>query len=174
MEYFDVVDESDKVIGRASRDECHKKGLLHRGVFILVINSEGKILMQKRSMNKDIWPGWWTTSVSGHVDSEESYEVAAKREMNEEIGVSTKIKEIYTFVDRDEGKDFIDHEIDKIFVAQHDGPFKVNKAEADYVTFYSLGDAMKLIKKEKVTPAAIKIFKELQKRPELLKRLGLE
>ncbi len=56
-EHFDVVNDEDKVIGKAPRDECHAKGLLHRASHILILNSEGKILFQKRSMEKDLYPG---------------------------------------------------------------------------------------------------------------------
>ncbi len=172
-EYFDIVDENNVIIGRASREECHAKGLLHRGIFVLVINSNGKILLQKRSMNKDIRPGLWTTSVSGHVDSGETYEEAARREMREEIGIDTKVRELYTFVFKDKGKDYIDNEIDKIFVAKHDGPFKIDKEEVDFVAFYKPKEIFKMMKKEKFTTATVNIFEELQKHTELLKRLRL-
>ena len=100
-EYFDIVDECDKVIGKASRDKCHKDGLLHRGIYIIITNSKKEILLQKRSMKKDLYPGLWTTSVSGHVDCGESYEKAAHREMKEEIGTTGKLNEILKFSFKD-------------------------------------------------------------------------
>lgn len=172
-EYFDVVDEKDKIIGRATREECHKKGLLHRGIFVLVINSKGQILLQKRSMKKDTRPGYWTTSVSGHVDSGETYEEAAKREMHEEIGIQANIDYIFTFVSRDSEKNYSDNEIDKVFFARNDGPFTVPKDEADFVKFYTPKQVLQILKTEKFTSATVAIFRKLKKHPELLKRLGL-
>ena len=51
-EIFDIVDECDEVIGSASREEVHRKGLKHRSVH-LVFNRKGEVLLQKRSMQKD-------------------------------------------------------------------------------------------------------------------------
>lgn len=82
-----VVDEDDQVVGQASREEIHAKGLWHRSVHVLVINGEGQVLLQQRSMKKDLNPGRWTSSASGHVDADDaSYQVAARREFEEELG----------------------------------------------------------------------------------------
>ena len=54
-EIFDVIDENNKVIGKATRKEVHAKGLLHRAVHILIVNSKGEMLLQKRSMTKDLY-----------------------------------------------------------------------------------------------------------------------
>jgi isopentenyl-diphosphate delta-isomerase len=85
---FDIVNEHDKVIGRAPRSEVHARGLLHRAVHVLVFNSRGEIFLQKRSMKKDRQPGVWDSSCSGHVDSGEDYDQTAVRELREEIGLS--------------------------------------------------------------------------------------
>ncbi|BCX49341.1 dimethyladenosine transferase [Haloferula helveola] len=86
-ELFDVVDESDEVVGQATRSEVHEKGLLHRAVHIFAINRRGELLLQKRSRLKDAHPGVWDSSVAGHLDSGEGYEEAARREMVEEMGI---------------------------------------------------------------------------------------
>jgi len=87
-EFFDIVDDDNLVIGRAAREECHGNPLLvHRAVHVLVFNSAGELLLQKRSLHKDIQPGKWDTSVGGHLDIGESFLAAAKREMKEELGL---------------------------------------------------------------------------------------
>ena len=78
-EFFDVVDRNDAVVGRAARREVHARGLLHRAVHVLVCDGSGRVFLQKRSMKKDIAPGLWDSSCSGHVDSGESYDAAAVR-----------------------------------------------------------------------------------------------
>ncbi len=83
-----VVDEDDQVVRQASRAEIHAKGLWHRSAHVLVVNREGQVLLQQRSMKKDLNPGRWTSSASGHVDADDaSYQVAARREFEEELGL---------------------------------------------------------------------------------------
>ncbi|MCK5249813.1 MAG: NUDIX domain-containing protein, partial [Spirochaetaceae bacterium] len=69
-EIFDLVDDEDRVIGRAGRDEVHgNPALLHRVVHVLVFDGRGRIFLQKRAEDKDVQPGRWDTSVGGHVDA---------------------------------------------------------------------------------------------------------
>jgi isopentenyldiphosphate isomerase len=85
-EWFDVVDEQDRVIGRELRADVHGRGLRHRAVHVLVWDDAGRLFLQKRSMQKDSAPGAWDSSASGHVDSGETYEACAPRELREELG----------------------------------------------------------------------------------------
>lgn len=87
-ELFDVVDQNDRVIGRARRADVHARGLRHRAVHVLVFDPEGRLGVQRRSFEKDTLPGTWTTSCSGHVDAGEDYFSAARRELAEEIGIA--------------------------------------------------------------------------------------
>jgi isopentenyl-diphosphate Delta-isomerase len=86
-EWFDVVNERDEVIGRATRREVHATGKWHRAVHVMVFDHEGRVFLQKRSMLKDLSPGLWDSSCSGHLDAGEDYDAAAVRELGEEIGV---------------------------------------------------------------------------------------
>jgi isopentenyl-diphosphate delta-isomerase type 1 len=87
-ELFDIVDDQDRVIGQAPRSQCHgNPSLIHRVAHVLVFNSQDQLLLQKRSMVKDVQPGRWDTSVGGHLEPGESYLEAAYREMNEELGI---------------------------------------------------------------------------------------
>lgn len=94
-EIYAVVDQDDRIVGRATRGEIHRKGLLHRSVHIFVFNREGQLYIQKRSMSKDMYPGSWDSSASGHVDWGETYEAAAAREIEEELGIRPRL--IYWF-----------------------------------------------------------------------------
>jgi isopentenyldiphosphate isomerase len=85
-----VVNERDEVIGRNTRSEVHRLGLLHRAVHVLVFNSRGEVFLQKRSIRKDRQPGLWDSSASGHVDSGETYDACAVRELREEIGLEIR------------------------------------------------------------------------------------
>jgi len=86
-EVFDVVDENDQVTGQLSRAEVHARKLFHRAVHVFVFNKRGDLLLQQRSLFKDVHPGVWGSSVSGHVDAGETYEAAVMRELDEEMGI---------------------------------------------------------------------------------------
>lgn len=86
-EILSVVNEEDLVIGQRRRDEIHSLNLFHRSIHVLVFNSNGEIFLQKRGLLKQESPGLWASSVSGHVDAGESYDVACIREIEEEIGI---------------------------------------------------------------------------------------
>lgn len=86
-EVIDVVDGNNRVTGQSTRREIHDKGLMHRAVHVLVRNKYGHFLLQKRSPWKDRHPGLWDSSSSGHVDTGETYETSAVRELKEELGI---------------------------------------------------------------------------------------
>lgn len=86
-ELFDVVNEQDEVIHQAPRSEVHRMGWKHRAVHIMVQDPLGRVYLQKRSALKDCHPGTWDTSCSGHVDAGETYDIAAIRELEEELGI---------------------------------------------------------------------------------------
>lgn len=89
-EIFPVVDSEGRVIGSATRGECHDghSMLLHPVVHLHVVSKDrGSILLQRRSMSKDIQPGRWDTAVGGHVDYGESVAHALMREAREELGI---------------------------------------------------------------------------------------
>ena len=88
QELFPLIDEEGNVVGRATRAYCHGGSMaLHPVVHLHVIDAEGRIYLQKRSMHKDIAPGRWDTSVGGHVDFGESLQDAVVREAREELGL---------------------------------------------------------------------------------------
>ena len=87
QEIFPIVDEDGKVIGSATRGECHSGSkLLHPVVHLHVFNSKGEVYLQRRPDWKDIQPGKWDTAVGGHIDYGETPEVALQREVREELG----------------------------------------------------------------------------------------
>jgi len=91
-ELFVVVDKNDKVVGYRTRKECHQnKTLIHRSVGMVISNAKGEILLQKRSLTKDLYPGFYSSSCSGHLKKGEDYQKAAEREIKEELGVARKL-----------------------------------------------------------------------------------
>lgn len=96
-EIFDVVDENDVVFEQRTRGDVHRLGLRHRAVHILVFNSSNQLVLQMRSAEKDEFPSTWTSSASGHVDSGEDYDDAAKRELQEELGLNCEFQRLHKF-----------------------------------------------------------------------------
>lgn len=87
-EVLDVVDEHDEVIGQAPRAEVYARGLIHRCAFILVRDAEGRIFVHRRTPTKLVYPSMYDMFVGGVVGAGESYDDAALREAEEELGVS--------------------------------------------------------------------------------------
>jgi isopentenyldiphosphate isomerase len=90
----DIVDENDDVVARVGRAEMRAKRLRHRSVFILVRSSDGRVLIHRRSDDKDVWPGWWDIAVGGVVTAGEEYSDAARRELCEEMGIDAAPVEV--------------------------------------------------------------------------------
>ena len=132
-ELFIVVDKYDNVLGYRTRYECHHdKRLTHRSICIVLRNTHGDILLQKRSMSKDTWAGFYTVAASGHVTKGDSVEEAAERELFEEIGVRTPLTfQTKFYIETDE-----ESEIVAVFTGNHDGPFTTHPEEVESVVFF--------------------------------------
>ncbi|WP_046503073.1 NUDIX domain-containing protein [Streptomyces odonnellii] len=87
-EILDIVDEDDRVVGRAPRGEIYARGLLHRCVFVFVRDPEDRVFVHRRTAEKLVFPSLYDMFVGGVVGSGESYDEAALREAEEELGVS--------------------------------------------------------------------------------------
>jgi 8-oxo-dGTP pyrophosphatase MutT (NUDIX family) len=87
-EILDIVDENDEVIGQAPRGEAYARGMRHRCVFIQARDAQGRIFVHRRTATKLVFPSQYDMFVGGVVGAGESYDAAALREAEEELGVS--------------------------------------------------------------------------------------
>ncbi len=88
METVEIVDEDFHVLYKVSKKEAHDKGLLHKCVIAEVINKKGKMMLIKPYSHKQD-AGQYVSPVGGHVSAGETNEEALKREVKEEIGISS-------------------------------------------------------------------------------------
>lgn len=150
MELFEIVDEMGVVIGAAPRNVCHgDPSLVHRAAHVLVFNSEGLLLMQLRSMDKDIQPGKWDTSVGGHLGVGEDYEQAASREMAEELGITgVALNYLYDYRLRNQ----VESENIRSFCVVYDGPVSHQPEEIDEVRYWAVEDIRRAVGTGVFTP----------------------
>lgn len=155
-ETLEIVDKEGKTIGTAKRDEIHgNPSLLHKVVHVIVVNNQGDLLLQKRSLNKDVAPGLWDTSVGGHVGYGESIESALIRETYEEIGVfPQRLDFLYSYIHSN------NYESELVFTYKlnHNGPFNFNKDEIDELRFWKLEDIRSNLKKGLFSPNFVSEF----------------
>ena len=129
MEYLDIVTEDGIPTGRtAARDEVHREGLLHRTAHVWIArkrNGVWQVLLQKRSMEKESFPGMFDTSSAGHIPAGEDPLPSALRELYEELGVQAgpeDLNYIGTFRVRYEkefhGKIFRDNEVTSVYLCR--------------------------------------------------------
>lgn len=127
-ELVDHVDPRDEIIEVVTRRRMRAERLRHRAVFIAIRRTDGRLLVHRRSMDKDIWPGWCDIAVGGVVGSGESYDAAARRELTEEIGVDI----VPTGIDQGVARAYDDESVSlfgRCYVAVHDGPFRFADGE---------------------------------------------
>ena len=149
-EVFPIVDESGKVIGSASRGECHNGNkLLHPVVHLHVFNSKGEVYLQKRPAWKDIQPGKWDTAVGGHIDYGETPEDALAREVWEELGITDFAP---TFMGMYVFESAREKELVYVHRTVYDGMIAPSTEELDGGRFWSMEEIADAMGKEILTP----------------------
>ncbi len=137
-ELLEVVNHKGEVISILPRAHIHgNPSMVHRVVHILVFNTKGDLLLQKRSMSKDVAPGKWDTSVGGHLNPGEDPLSAARREMKEELGISLgEPKFLYTYMHTNS----YETELVYTYSCLYEGKICFNPEEIDEVKFWSLAE----------------------------------
>ena len=140
MELIDIFDENNNYLGyNLDRKEAHDKKMWHHHVSAWVMNYDGKVLMQQRSLTKKKNPGKWSKT-GGHVDSGETEKEAIKREVFEEIGLlvdDNEIKSIEIF--KNDAKDEHNYTYGYIFLTnKKEDEFKLQKEEVNAVKYFTI------------------------------------
>ena len=117
-----LVDSHDRPLGLMPKMEAHRRGLLHRAFSVFVFNSKGQLLLQQRAAGKYHSPGLWTNTVCSHQRNGETSVDAGRRRLREEMGFTTELREIFSFVYRAEfDNGLTEHEFDHVLIGRYDG-----------------------------------------------------
>ena len=107
-----------------TRAEMRARTLRHRCVYLLVVH-DGRLLVHRRADHKDIWPGRWDVAAGGVVGAGEAWDVAARRELAEELGVEAEVEPVGEGAwEGDEAK-----VLGRVYVVDHPGPFAFDDGE---------------------------------------------
>ncbi|MBQ6843473.1 MAG: NUDIX domain-containing protein [Agathobacter sp.] len=131
MEIIDIVDENGIPTGETiERSLAHRTGVRHRTTHVWIVRKQGEniqILLQKRSKNKDSFPGCYDISSAGHIPAGDDFAESGLRELEEELGLKVDVKEliecgIHRVVTENEfhGVPYRDNQISKVFLLWKD------------------------------------------------------
>ncbi len=144
-----VVDENNKPIDPLPRHEVHSNHYWHRTAHIWVVNSQGQVLVQKRSLFKDSSPGKWEAFFGGHLEPEVEYVDSAVREIQEELGLQVKPEELGFFkINKAENS----YEFQGVYIYHWDGNIKeleFEKDEIDHLEWRSIDDLYEILVNKK-------------------------
>lgn len=149
MEMLDIINMQDEVVDQAPLPEVYQQAALHRIIHVLLFNEKGEMALQLRSRHKSFCPGHWSTAIGGHVQAGESYEAAAFRECQEELGILPPTLTFLTkqfYKDTYTGKNL--HNFMTVFTCQYDQELRCNQEEVERVDYFSLKDIQKMIRKK--------------------------
>jgi len=134
-----IVDENNVEVGIAPRHEMRAKRLPHRATFIFVFDTRGRLLVQKRTDTKDMYPGYFDLAAGGVVAAGESYAESAAREAAEELGIrDTPLVECFEFYYEDEKNRCFG----RAYTCTHEGPFSLQPEEVVGAEFRELPEIM--------------------------------
>jgi isopentenyl-diphosphate delta-isomerase type 1 len=161
-ELFDLIDATDQVIGQVRRAEAHRNpALLHRSVQVLVFDASNRLLLQRRSATKDLFPGYFCASASGHVASGDDYLATAAREVGEELGIHPRLTYLAKAIVRSE----YETELTALFAARSQGPFWFHPSETDGGEFVALDELFgDLGATLPMTPALREALRDIERR----------
>jgi isopentenyl-diphosphate delta-isomerase len=126
-----LVDENDNEIGYESKDVCHNgDGILHRAFSIFIFNSKHELLIQQRDASKRLWGGYWSNTCCSHPRKGESYAIATKRRLDEEIGLKTPLQYLFRFQYQAKFEDKgSENELCSVYIGHSDQTPVINETE---------------------------------------------
>ena len=156
-EYLDICEENGVPTGEImTREQAHREGILHRTAHVWIVRREKgsvQVLLQKRSMNKDSFPGRYDTSSAGHIPAGCGPLESALRELEEELGIVALPEQLHhagrfriryeeTFHDNL----FRDNEVTEVYVYGEPvdaSALTLQESEVEDVRWFDLGEVIR-------------------------------
>jgi isopentenyl-diphosphate delta-isomerase len=136
-----LVDKNDNQIGLMPKMEAHEKAVLHRAFSVFTFNNKGELLLQQRAAHKYHSPLLWTNTCCSHQREGETNIEAGKRRLQEEMGFTTELKEVFSFIYKAPFENGLtEHELDHVMVGDFDGEPNINKDEVESYKWMLLED----------------------------------
>jgi 8-oxo-dGTP pyrophosphatase MutT (NUDIX family) len=160
QELVDVIDDEGRIIATVTRREIRLRRLPHRCVYVLVFNRRGELFIHLRTPTKDIYPSHWDVCVGGVLAAGETFDIAARREVSEELGLEADPESLFPF-----------HYTDSfttirgmVYRLQHEGPFQLQKEEIVRGEFVPVEEVSNRSAREPFCPDALSVFREYLRR----------
>ena len=160
MELLDIVDENGAPTGETvDRETAHAMGIRHRTSHVWLLRyrrGRPEVLLQKRSADKDSFPGCYDISSAGHIPAGDGFLPSALRELEEELGVKAEPSSLilcgqrsFSFRRVFHGKDFRDCQVSNVYVLfldREEEEFTLQKSEVEAVEWFDLEECMRLVR----------------------------
>lgn len=164
MEILDVVDMQGNPTGETvEREKAHAEGIRHRTSHVWILRKKEdkvQILLQKRSLGKDSYPGCYDISSAGHIPAGVDFVPSALRELQEELGVKANAEELlfcgqrrFQFQQKFHGKLFVDNQVSNIYLLwfdQEEESFTLQTEEVSEVRWFDFAGCMELVKENRI------------------------
>ena len=125
-----LVDKLDNQIGTMPKMEAHQKAILHRAFSVFILNERGELMLQQRAHDKYHSPSLWTNTCCSHQREGEGNVEAGKRRLEEEMGFTTDLTELFHFIYQAPFENGLtEHELDHVMLGYYQGSPKINKLE---------------------------------------------
>jgi len=150
-ELIDIYNENGQFIEQNMKSIAHKNGLWHKSIHSFLINSKNEIIIQKRSKDKDLYPGKWDMSFAGHISAGENALNSVIRECYEELGINlakNEIEYIFSFKDTHIFNKIINNEFVDVFICHKEftlDNIKKQDEEVDDVKIIPLKDYISML-----------------------------
>lgn len=160
-----LVDRDDNELGHLSKAQCHDgEGVMHRAFSVFLFNDAGELLLQQRSTQKRLWPGYWSNSICSHPRRGESLAIATARRLRDELNFDTALERVYRFsytaAFGDAGSE---NELCHVFLGRATNEIRPNQSEIAAIRFVSPRDLDTELREspQRFTPWFIKEWEEL-------------
>jgi isopentenyldiphosphate isomerase len=166
-ELVDVVDEADRVLGQATRADVRARHLRHRSVFVFVFNSQGQLLVHRRTPTKDVFPDHWDLAVGGVLAAGEAYDAGARRELSEEVGIGgVQLRRLFPFRYDDDRN----HIVATVYSCTWDGELRLQTEEIVSAEWLDLDAVFERVQQQSFCPDSLEAFRQYLARLETVRR----